>query len=45
MEMCLNHVGGWFSKTLRNKKIDPGYCIKFLEPPWFVTLPILRMQR
>ena len=32
--MCLNHVGGWFSKTQRDKKFDPGYWIKFLEPPW-----------
>ena len=31
--MCLNHVGGWFSKTQRDKKFDPGYWIKFLEPP------------
>ena len=32
--MCLNHVGGWFSKTERNKKFDPRCSIKFLEPPW-----------
>ena len=31
--MCLNHVGGWFSKTQRDKKFDPGYWIKLLEPP------------
>jgi len=31
--MCLNHMGGWFSKTQRDKKFDPGYWIKFLEPP------------
>jgi len=34
IDMCLNHVGGWFSKTQRDKKFDPGYWIKFLEPPW-----------
>ena len=28
--MCLNHVGG---KNRREKKFDPGYWIKFLEPP------------
>jgi hypothetical protein len=31
--MCLDHVGGWFSKTQQDKKFDPGYWIKFLEPP------------
>ena len=36
--MCLNHVGGWFSKTQRDKKFDPGYWIKFLEPPWLARL-------
>jgi hypothetical protein len=31
-----NHgnTSGWFSKTQRDKKFDPGYWIKFLEPPW-----------
>jgi len=38
--MCLNHVGGWFSKTQRDKKFDPGYWIKFLEPP--CTLRVLQ---
>jgi hypothetical protein len=32
--MCLNHVGGWFSKTLRDKKIDPRYRISIFAPPW-----------
>ena len=35
--MCLNHVGGWFSKTQRDKKFDPGYWIKLLEPPWYIA--------
>ena len=44
--MCLNHVGGWFSKTQRDKKFDPGYWIKFLEPPWGpVHIPEARRGR
>ena len=43
--MCLNHVGGWFSKTQRDKKFDPGYWIKLLEPPCLIRMnPINRTR-
>ena len=46
IETCLNHVGGWFSKTLRDKKFDPRCRIKILEPPWLIdTLPPCEMDR
>ena len=45
IETCLNHVGGWFSKTLRDKKFDPRCRIMILEPPWFLLISYVLMEQ